>query len=390
MHNAFEKLKREIVWATSTEQKKGKHPPGLVVTPSSSQLLGSDSDDNVQVVYGAPGALQVLPLRGLGEARVTRVACGTSHILLLLHSGALYALEGSACAVVPLPGPCAAVACGPAASAAVLAGSGSAFVWGKVSRGSETFFASPSPVPVGAPESLGSVAGGSLSFLFCSQSGKRVFAWGSNYEYSLGLDEKTSLVAKQCEPVVFEGIPDEAIFTQVVAQGSYALALTDKGALYGWGGSKKECRPALLSDVGLPGNGFCDVAFVTANGATPMVVTKPDGVVFWKKGAKKGEWIKWENAAVAAASSRLVAVDDMVYCVERRSGKLCRYNAKQNEAVMVQSIRVAEFAVSSTALVLVLAVPNRRTRIFGTLHPEPLLKLATPKGMIEWIVKTGW
>jgi hypothetical protein len=40
-------------------------------------------------------------------------------------------------------------------------------------------------------------------------------------------------------------------------------------------------------------------------------------------------------------------------------------------------------------VVAVLGVHNRKTRIFGSLHPEPLLKLATTKGFTSWLVKTG-
>jgi hypothetical protein len=387
MHNAFDKLKRELVG--TAEQKKAK-PSSLLVTASSSQLLGSGSDDNVQVVYGAPTALQPLPLRGLGEARVARVACGATQVLVLLHTGALYSFEAGAGAAVALPGPCASIACTPAASAAVLA-SGAGYVWGKVGKGNDAVFASPSPVLMASPEPLGAVVGSSLCFIFTSQNARRVLAWGSNQEFGLGLDDKPSTVAKQCEPLVFEGLPDDAVFAQVAVQGGCLLALTDKGQLYGWGGSKKECRPVALSDAGLPGRGFLDVLQVAANNSSPLAVTKPEGVVYWRRGGKKGEWSKFEPELTAAASSRLVAVDDVVHVVDRRSGKLCRAGPRPGDNMAVQSIRVADFAVSAAAgiVVLVLAVPNRRSRIFGVLHPEPLLKLATPKGLIEWIAKTG-
>jgi hypothetical protein len=309
-------------------------------------------------------------------------------VLVLLHTGALYSFEASACAAVALPGPCASVACTPVASAAVLA-SGAGYVWGKLGKGNDAVFASPSPVLVGSPEPLGAVAGSSLCFIFTSQNARRVLAWGSNQEFGLGLDDKPSTVAKQCEPLVVEGLPEDAVFSQVAVQGGCALALTDKGQLYAWGGSKKECRPALQGDAGLPGRGFADVTHVAANNASPLAVTKPDGAVYWRRGGKKSDWTKWEPELAVAAGARLLATEDVVYGVERRSGKLCRVGPRPGDSTVVQSIRVADFAVSAGTLVLVLAVPNRRSRIFGVLHPEPLLKLATPKGLIEWIAKTG-
>jgi hypothetical protein len=40
-------------------------------------------------------------------------------------------------------------------------------------------------------------------------------------------------------------------------------------------------------------------------------------------------------------------------------------------------------------MVLVLGVPHSEALVFGCLYPEPMLKLATARGFVEWMVKTG-
>jgi hypothetical protein len=72
----------------------------------------------------------------------------------------------------------------------------------------------------------------------------------------------------------------------------------------------------------------------------------------------------------------------VLFSIAHSSGKVYRFSTKSNEGSWLQTIRVNEVLVSSSVFVFVLGVHNRRSRIFGTLHPEPLLKLATPKVLL--------
>jgi alpha-tubulin suppressor-like RCC1 family protein len=281
----------------------------LSVSVSSTQLsLGNSSEDNLQVMVaplhqtGLVNPFLVVPLRGLGEARVTRVACCGNQMLILMNTGVVVSFDSVASSAVVLPSACVSIACGAQFGAAVLA-TGAAFVWGKIVAGKEVVFTTASPVAVSSLEPLGVVAASNQHCLFVGQNGKKIFAWGTNADYCLGLDDKSSLnVVRQVEPVVFESAAEDATFLQLGCQGVYAVALNDKGQLFGWGGSRKECRPALLGAVGLPGG---EVSQIVPHDP-PVVIAKADGGVYWRK---KG---KWELvSATIGASARIAVWDDV-------------------------------------------------------------------------------
>jgi hypothetical protein len=86
------------------------------------------------------------PLPGLGEHRITKVACGLAHVVLLAASGVVLTfgdnangalgvsgdLKNAACATVDIPsGGVVCIAAGPASTCAINA-EGKLYLWGKV------------------------------------------------------------------------------------------------------------------------------------------------------------------------------------------------------------------------------------------------------------------
>jgi hypothetical protein len=383
MNNALDKIKELASFSGPDKTLRRKDAPALSSAVSSNLLsLGGSSEDNLQILYAplhstSPSLFSVVPLRGLGENRVSKVSSGGGQMLILVNTGVVVAFDGANTSIVQLPAPSESIACGQQFGAAVV--QGQVHVWGRISVGKDTLFSSPSPVALSGPDAAGQIAATNFSLLAVSQSGKKVYTWGSNAEYCLGVDDKSStMLVRQMEPVAFEGLAEDAVFALLHASGSCAVCLTDKGVLYSWGGGKKECRPVVVPTTGLPP----EVSQVIAHSAGPMVVSKQE--LYWRKKSK------WELLSQALGStSRVAAFDDVVLSLGSSSGKVYRYSTKTSEGTWLQTIRVSDVCVSSNLVVLTLGVYNRRSRIFGTLHPEPMLKLATPKGFIEWICKTG-
>ena len=369
---------------------------------SSGNILAhvGDDCDNLQVMvgltHGQGVSLSLLPLRGLGEVRIRHVACGLTHVVALDTSGHVYASNDVADSRGPLrvmlPGDAraASITCGPHATV-VLSRKGKVFIWGRVagSKGMEPVFFSATPVELEVPEAVGSVSVGNQFVVMMAKSGQAVYSWGSNAEWGLGIDEKPTLVARTAERVAFDGLVSGCLFTSVVAAGASVYALTDRGTLYYWGGRKKEFKPVALSASGLPksADGFRDVDYVARGYSVPMVVMKDSGAVYWKKRPTKGDWMRWEP--LPNVCGPVVALEDAILCHDATSKRVFRYANKTQEGTLLATIRVTDFDATPSMMVLCLNVYNQSSRIFGTLHPEPLLKLATAKGFVSWLVKTG-
>jgi hypothetical protein len=57
--------------------------------------------------------------------------------------------------------------------------------------------------------------------------------------------------------------------------------------------------------------------------------------------------------------------------------------------VGLATVRVGSFSFVGGSGVVVLSVCNSKHRVFSALHPEPLLRIATVRGLTKWLVTTG-
>ena len=325
-------------------------------------------------------SVEAVELRGLPERTcLESVAVGAGGVVLRSAEGRVYQLEsGERPTPVELPSAtaAAAVVAGPSFGAC-LSREGKLFVWGRVGGGGESVLASPSPALVAAPEPLTAVAAG--THFVAAASGRKVLTFGSNAEWGLGAGKDKKAVHRACE-VVFEAPADVAMLQ---TYGSYTAVLTVKGECFMWGGKKKYRAPAAIA---VPSN----TVFVGVSSGYVAAVTGA-GELFRKKDPfSKNEWVPF-GADVKATSSLRFCGEEVLLAQVRSSGRVAVLHCgKSSEAATLPTIRVAEFATwTNQGCAMLLNVHNTKNCVFGALHPEPLLRLATAKGLVKWLVSTG-
>jgi hypothetical protein len=121
-----------------------------------------------------------------------------------------------------------------------------------------------------------------------------------------------------------------------------------------------------------------NILSVSQNSESVYVVTAASELYSKRVGKKGGDWRKLECDKQPVSS--VLAADDALLLTHAASGKLMRLWGKPEQCFTIPTIRVKQVALSGSGLtVVVLAVAHNQGRIFSALHPEPVLKLATPR-----------
>ncbi len=327
-------------------------------------------------------SVEAVVLKGLPERTCLEgVAVGAGGLVLRSAEGRLYQLQDSGGErPTPLDLPNATVATAVVASpsfGACLSREGKLLVWGKVGSGADTILATPSPTLVPCAEALSSVAAG--THFVAAAGGRKVFTFGSNAEWGLGAGKDKKAVHRACEPV-FEA-PSDVLLLHTY--GSYTVLLTARGECFGWGGKKKYGAPAAIT---VPVN----TVSVAVSGGHMVAVTGAGELHRKKDPFSKNDWTAFGPEVKATTSVRFCS-DELLLAQVRSSGKVAALHcAKAVDPVVLPTIRVAEFATGThQGCAMLLNVHNTKNCLFGALHPEPLLRLATAKGLVKWLVSTG-
>jgi hypothetical protein len=340
---------------------------------------GEETNLQVVRVNAKDWMVEAAVLHGLPERTCLEgVAVGAGGLVLRSAEGRLYQLEsGERPSALELPGTTAtAVAAGPTFGAC-LSREGKLFVWGKVGSGAETVLAAPSPSLVPASEPLTSLASG--THFVVAAAGRKVYSFGSNAEWGLGAGKDKKAVHRSCE-LVLETLSDVGLLQ---TYGSHSVLLTAKGECYAWGGKKKYRTPTSLS---VPVN----TVYVAISGAHMAAVTGAGELYRKKDPLSKNDWVAF-GSEIKATSGLRFAADDVLLAQMRATGKVAAFHcAKAVDPIVLHTIRVAEFTASPhQGAAMLLNARNTKNCLFGALHPEPLLRLATAKGFVKWLVSTG-
>jgi hypothetical protein len=108
----------------------------------------------------------------------------------------------------------------------------------------------------------------------------------------------------------------------------------------------------------------------------------------WRKSGGcfgRGEWVSCPSVRSEVCS---LAADETMIVQLQQSGKVSVVTAKA-EAMVLPTVRVASFSFFSGSGVMALQVVNSKHRVFASLYPEPLLRVATVRGLVKWLVSTG-
>ena len=102
----------------------------------------------------------------------------------------------------------------------------------------------------------------------------------------------------------------------------------------------------------------------------------------------RGDWVQVAPSALKGEAC-FFAGDELLIVQSQTSGKLVAVPAK-GDPMQLPTVRVSSSSFCSNGTgVVVLSVCNSKHRIFAALHPEPLLRLATVRGLVKWLVSTG-
>lgn len=192
------------------------------------------------------------PIRS--NLRVTGIAAGMRHVLLLEENGHVYqygdgvkcgfhvmsAKDGEPVLLHDIQGPVKAIACGPDHSVA-LNEQGKVFTWGSNLRGEcgrgYSGHGSLTPGLVERLETLQvvSIACG-LSFTLCCTSLGDVYSWGTSQDGALGHGQDTTLYFPSL--IEYFGDRDDTMAVQVSAGSSHSLVRTSMGSVYAFGCNK--------------------------------------------------------------------------------------------------------------------------------------------------------
>ncbi len=330
-------------------------------------------------------SVEPLVLRGLGESVCLDSVAVGSGAVVRTSEGKLFSVAsssetgGEAARPVALEVPSAVVhmAAGPSFGACVTK-EGKLFVWGKLAAGAETLLATTSPSLVVSTEPLSQVAAG--THFVVGVSGRKVLTYGLNTEWGLAEGKDKKALHRTCE-TVFEA-PSEITYLQTY--GSLVAIVTSKSDCFVWGGKKKTRLP---TQVAVPAN-----TVAVALSSQYMAAVAKGGELFRKKDVwSKGEWSSF-GADIKVAGTPRFCGDDTLLVQLRSSGKVAVMHCGKAsvESVVLPTIRVSDFSAwTNQSCAMVLCVHNTKNRIFGALYPEPLLRLATAKGFIKWLVSTG-
>ena len=172
----------------------------------------------------------------------------------------------------------------------------------------------------------------------------------------------------------------------IQSHNNTTIALTSNHSMYIWGGKKNRKSPEVVRATGMPDQSFAIAKAVSMSEKHIFVLTEAGGVYSSRSDKKSFDWSLMDQ--IYGASS-ICSQGDCLYVTKSGTGKVLQVSIKSNDVLELQTIRVCDVACSSSLTVVCLAIYNQRRRIFGQLHPQPLLKLSTAYGMIEWLVKTG-